>query len=369
MLSLARNGYSVDAVRTALHAPVRLEAFRYDLLDYQNNFKAPLQTVQSGNVANAALADKKRIAKFTIRDDGTINFLSDRIKPWYRLKMQDGGWAEFPLGVFLPSTPPRQDDPAGVITRDVEAYDQLQVLADDKVEDRYTVKAGAVFTTEVKNLLTGAGITLYNITTSPLTLPADRDWDPATPKLQIINDLLGAINYRSLRFDADGFAIVEPYVTPDVRAPEDTYADDSTSVILPGVQQALDLFAVPNKWVLVVSQPDRPTLKSVYINSNPNSPTSTVSRGRTIMADVVQVDAADQATLDAMAQRMAYEASQIFEQVTYPSLIMPHHADLDVYTLNYSRLGVAAKYVETDWSFDLQAGATMQHTVRRTVSI
>lgn len=369
MLSLARNGYSADAVRAALHAPVRLEAFRYDLLDAQNNFKASLQTVQSGNVANAALAGIKRIAKFTVRDDGTVNFLSDRIKPWYRLKMTDGGWAEFPLGVFLLSTPPRQDDQAGVITRDVQAYDQLQVLADDKVEDRYTVKAGDVYTTDVKNLLTGAGITSMNITTSSLTLPADRDWAPGTTKLQIINDLLGAINYRSLLFDGDGFAVVEPYVTPDVRAPEDTYADDSTSVVLPGVQQALDLFGIPNKWVLVVSQPNRPVLSSTYINSNPNSPTSTVSRGRTIMAIPIQVDTADQATLDAMAQRTAYQTSQVFEQVTFPSLIMPHHADLDVYMLNYSRLGVSAKYEETDWSFDLKAGATMQHTVRRTVSI
>lgn len=290
--------------------------------------------------------------------DGSLDWL------YYR----DEDVMEFPLGVFIPSTPPRKADPAGVVTREVEAYDLLQVLTDDKVPDRYTAAAGTNYITVVKALLDSAGIVAQNLTPTISTLPADRDWDPGTPKLRIVNDLLDAINYRSLWFDADGQAVAQPYVSPADRAAEYTYQDDGQSVILPEVQESLDLFAVPNRWVLTVSEADRPALRSEYTNANVNSPTSTVSRGRTIV-DYRQVEAADQAALDGMTQRVAFEASQVYQQVEFETAIMPMHSDSDVLNLKFGHLGLDAKYSETGWSFDLKAGARMRHRVRRVVTV
>jgi hypothetical protein len=286
--------------------------------------------------------------------------------------MTDGGYAEFPLGVFVLSTPPKKTDANGVITREVEAYDLLQVLVDDKVTDRYTVASGANYisgTFAIKALLDGAGITLQNLTATISTLPAARDWDPGTTKLQIINDLLGAINYRSLFFDENGIATAIPYQSPAARASEYTYQDDNLSVIFPEMEQALDLFAVPNKWTLVVSEPDRTALTSTYTNSNPSSSTSTVNRGRTIVDFRTGQEAADQTTLDALAARIAFEASQVYESVDFETAIMPMHSDSDVYTLTYSTLAISSKYSEVSWSFDLKAGARMKHTIRKIVYV
>jgi len=279
------------------------------------------------------------------------------------------GYVEWPQGVFLLSTPPQKVSPTGVITREVEAYDLLQILLDDKIEQVYAVNQGTNYIVAVKNLLDSAGLTGQNLTATNKTIPATRDWPPGTPKLKIINELLEAINYMGLHMDENGNAVAQPYVSPVNRASEYTYRDDEESVLFPEMEYSLDLFGVPNKWVLVVSEPDRPPLVSIYTNSNPNSPTSTVSRGRTIVDHREGLDAADQATLDALAQRFAFEASQVYEQVDFFTAIMPFHSHADVYTLEYSTLGVAHKYSEVQWDYELKAGAKMKHRIRRVVSV
>jgi hypothetical protein len=368
MQALAVNGYTEAQVIAALHSPNRQIAFRYDLLDSSNKFKKALTTVTAASIANNSETVIKRTAKFTLRDDTAINYLSDRIKPWVRIKMTDGGWAEFPQGVFLLSTPPRKEDTTGTY-REIEAYDLLQLLTDDKVDTRYTVASGINYITAVGTVLTGASIADQNLTPTTLTLPADRDWEPGTIKLQIINDLLSAINYYSLEFNENGQAVAKPYISPSARASEYAYKNDSTSVIFPGVEQHIDLFAIPNKWVLVKSEPDSGVLIGSYTNTNPSSPTSTVSRGRTIISYQSKVEAADQATITALAARAAYEASQVYEAVPFETAIMPFHSNADCLTLEHTRLGIYAKFEEVSWSFDFTPGARMKHELRRTVTI
>jgi hypothetical protein len=365
--SLARNGYPAEQVKKALHSSNRTLIFRYELLDNENNFKRHLDNILSGRIENNALAQIKRIARFSLRDNGTINFLSDRIKPYARLKMPDGGFTEWPLGVFILSTPPRKIEPTGGVRREVEAYDQMQVLVDDRVTDRYSVATGTNYIAAVKTLLDGAGVSLQNLTPTDKTLPAARDWEPGTQKIKIINNLLDPINYRALWFDEEGYAVAQPYISPAQKASEYTYRDDDESVIFPNVEQSLDLFGVPNKWVLFVSEVDRSFMSS-YINDNQNSPTSTVNRGRTIV-DYRQDDAVDLATLDAKVQRIAFESSQIYEQIQFETAIMPFHSHADDFTLEFSSLGISAKYSEKSWSFDLKAGSKMVHQIRRVVNV
>ena len=369
MQTLARNGYTAAEVIQALHSAKRHIAFKYDWLDNTNKLKGQLTNVLAASVANNAFADIKRTANFTIRDDDTINFLTDRIRPWVRLKMPDGGWAEWPQGVFILSTPPKNIDASGVVTREVEAYDLLQLLVDDKVADRTTVTASTNYITAIKTILEAAGITQHNLTATSITLPAARDWAPGTSKLQIMNDLLGAINYRSLFFDELGYAIARPYVAPSARDSEYTYADDDLSVIFPELEQGLDLFAIPNKFVCVCSESDRVALVSTYTNTNADSLTSTINRGRTIVDYRENVEAADQASLDAIVARVAFEASQIYEQVTFSTPIMPMHSENDCLTLVFSGLGISDKYIESNWECELKVGGRHKHKIRKVVVI
>ena len=106
------------------------------------------------------------------------------------------------------------------------------------------------------------------------------EWEPGTSKLRILNDLLAAINYESASFDERGRLVCQPYLSPSARAASYVYAADEWSPVTGNVDQTLDLFDVPNKWVLVKSEADQAPLTSVYVNDLPSSPTSTVSRGR-----------------------------------------------------------------------------------------
>lgn len=370
MLSLARDGYTADAVKAALLASHRQWRFGFELLDSSNEALGWLPGVSEAEVEYNFLADIKRTMRFEVLDNNDVNWIRDRVKPHVYLTMPDGGEVDFPQGVLLMATPNRStSDLSQRVIRDVEAYDQLLVLHDDKEEDRYTVTAGTNYISAVETLLSAAGIVSQNLTPTDKTLPATRDWDPGVSKLKIINDLLVAINYESLFFDEEGFAVARPYTNPSDKASEITYATNEDSIILPDADYEFDLFGVPNKWVLVVSQPDRPVLTSTYTNSSADSPTSTVSRGRTIVDFRDREDAADQTSLDARAKRLAESASQIYESVEFTTGLMPIHQHADVYTLTHSALGVSAKFSEHRWSMPLEVGAEMDHRIRRVVTV
>lgn len=367
MQGLAVNGYEAEDVRAELHRSGRTISFRYDLLDV-TNVRQDIEIttfVNACRVANNSLADINRTAELAIYDTGVIDWQADRIKPWYRLLMPDGGYAEWPLGVFLLATTRRQR--GGI--RPVVAYDQTLVLLDDKVTTRYTVTATTNIVTAILSVLTGAGITAVDYTATTETMPVDRDWPPGTTKLRIVQDLLNMISYRSIYFNGSGRAVLVPYQRPDQRSEEYEYATDSLSLLSPDFDHELDLFSIPNIWKLVVGEPDRTVLTSEYTNDEASSPTSTITRGRNIVDYRERVEATSQDALDDLAEQLAFEASQVYESIEVHTAAMPHHEDSDLLKLTHSGADVDAKFVETQWDLECKAGSKMKHRMRRVVTV
>lgn len=336
----------------------------------QANMNADLKGTESGLVGLWQFREGNGTTAYDSTDNanhGTINGAA-----WQK----NGIWVEtippknieFPLGVFLLSSPTRSDKNKNVY-RDVEAYDGLLILKDDKFADRYTITAGTNYRKAVIDILNSAGITKHNIDQTDKVLATDIDFEPGKEKLFAINQLLRDINYTPIYVDVYGYYTSATYRSPSIRSAEYTYKDDSLSVTYAGMQEELDLFNVPNKWVVVMSNPERAPLVSSYTNDNPNSPTSTVNRGRTIV-DYREIDnIADQQALDAYVQRIAFEASQIYGKVTFETAIMPMHGYADILELDYSPLNLKGKYAETNWTIPLQSGARMRHEVRKVVTI
>lgn len=373
----ARNpaGHTEAEVRSALQglSGTRRWSFRYALLDAANRYLEDLDNVLDGTVSQNWLADIKRTATFTMRERGGIDFLSDRVQPWVRLHLPPYGpedWVEWPQGVFLLTSPERKSSRAGVLTREVQGYDQLEVYSDDLLVDRYAVAAGSVVTTAVQAVLTSTLVPpAIRLTPHAGTLVAAKEWEPGDSKLKVINDLLSMINYESLSFDEEGTAVVQPYRSPAERAEEYVYADDQEGLVVPTMTQRLDLWGVPNRWLLVVSEVDQPPLVASYTNANPSSPTSTVRRQRTITDYRTEQEAVSLAALQAKAARLAFEASQVYESVPFQTGLMPVHSGNDVYGLRLDRLAVNAKYGETSWKMPLKAGAPMEHSARRVINV
>lgn len=370
MLSLHGYPYSRQEIINALHGKYgqRHIKFRYDLLNKDDQKIGELDSVLDGEVSMASLSSIKRAARFKINDKGEIDWLSDRIQPFALLRMRDGNYIEFPLGIFLLSSPTRKDQNNNVY-RDVEAYDGLLVLKDDKFESRYTVAAGTNYRAAVIDILASAGIAKHNIEATDKILPTDLEFEPGKEKLFAINELLRQINYNQIYVDVYGFYTSATYRSPAVRSAEYIYKDDNLSITYPGMSEELDLFNIANKWVVVRSNAELEPLSSVYINENPNSPTSTVSRARTIV-DYREIDnIADQQSLDAYVQRIAFEASQIYGKISFETAINPAHDFADVLEIDYSPLGLKGKYIETGWTIPLIAGERMRHEVRKVVTI
>lgn len=298
-----------------------------------------------------------------------VDWLSDKIQPFVLFQMPDGGWVEFPLGVFIPSSPVKADY-NGNIVRQVEAYDGLVILDQDKFTQRWSVPAGTSYEKAVSDILKSAGIKRYSLNFgATATLSNDKEFAMGTDKLSAINDLLSMVNNTPLWVDSNGYFISEPYQPPSRKEVGYTYDTDRMSVIVEGIEEELDLFEVANSWVVTVSNPEKPPLVARIVNNNPDSPTSVTSRGRTIVDFRELEDINSQASLNAYAERVAHEASQVYGKVKFLTPIMPFHEYYDVIYLHYTPMDVSGSFSETNWKITLEAGSLMEHEVRRVVDI
>jgi hypothetical protein len=393
MLSLNRDGFTSAQIKLALHHPHRRLDFRYELLNKDGNKLSDLKNVLSAEVQQQAFATIKRTARFTLRDEGEINYLSDRIRPIARLYVPDGrtfssfytfysqqfapliyeakqskksGWVEFPLGEFLLSSPKRTED-NGQVIREIDAYDGLVILTDDKFVSPYTVPIGTNYVDAVITLLGTAGITKYNIEQTDKVTTKDITFKTGDEKLFAINELLRGINYESIHVDVNGYYTSSYYRSPNDRASEYDYFTDSQSVIFGGYSEELDLFGLPNVWVIDVKEnEDEPAeFTSNYTNDDPESEFSTVNRWNIV--DYRTIDnTADQTTLDNYVQRIAYESMQQFGKIEFETAVMPFHDYADVYNVYFSDLEISGKYSETSWTMPLEVGGRMKHEIRRT---
>lgn len=412
MQSLARDGYTEEEVKKVLHGAYgsRVVKFRYDLLNRDETKKGELERVVGASVSMSALSTIKRTAKFTLEEEKVntleyykwsgfgdkkwndlganlgfsrwneayttssglvdkIDWLNGRIQPFVMFQMPDGGWIEFSMGIFILSTPTRKDS-NGYVTREVEAYDGLVVLQQDKFTDRWTVKAGTTYEAAVANILKSAGITKYNLQfTGNTKLPLDKEFAMGTSKLDAIGELLDAKNNTPLWVDAYGYYNTSPYQAPNSKGYSYTYETNDLSVIYDGISEEFDIFDTPNSWVVTLSNPESTPLTSRTENNNVDSPTSIPNRGRRIVDYREVQDISSQADLDAYTQRIAFEASQVYGKVKFSTPIMPFHEYADVIRFVYNPLEVDNVFSETGWSIDMSAGGTMTHEVRRVVEI
>ena len=70
--------------------------------------------------------------------------------------------------------------------------------------DRLFIAAGTKYTDAVSNIIISAGIENIEVIPSDKTLTTDREFEIGRSKLDIVNELLAEINYRSAMADANG---------------------------------------------------------------------------------------------------------------------------------------------------------------------
>ena len=82
--------------------------------------------------------------------------------------------------------------------------------------------------------------------------------------------------------DPLGQLLFEPVVDVASLQPVWIYNDDNSSILLPSLKDNRDLYGVPNVVEVVYSSNDK-MMFSRIVNDDPNSPISTVNRGREVI--------------------------------------------------------------------------------------
>lgn len=367
MLELSQSDFTKEEVIKQLTGS-RTVKFEYDLLNKDEKKIGSLSNVEC-SISFDADGEVKKTANISLneKDFKEIDFISERIRPVFCLKIKDN-WIKWNQGIFLLSAPGRVERDGGIY-RDIEAYDGLLILKEDKIDNRYLIRSGTNYTNEIRQLIISSGITKISIQESDLTLSIDKEYEIGTSKLEIINDLLLSINYYSLYVDNNGFFVAKKYINPKERTYEFEYLTDEKSITTYGASEILDTFEIPNKFVRYVTNPESDYLISTFINDKSSNKLSTVSRGR-IITDIEAInDIADQVTLDEYVMKLANEKSQVFGGYRFSSVIMPHHGFLDCLRVKNHNLGISEKVIETSWNMDLRADALMNHTCKKVVEL
>jgi hypothetical protein len=192
-------------------------------------------------------------------------------------------------------------------------YSALLPLAQAALTESLTLPAGTVAITEAVALCAGVGLpVVYSPSTKALTSP--QSWDAGTKLLTVVNWLLAFAGYWSAGVDGYGRVLMQEYVNPDQRSPSFYLVEGPTSIFIPAATVETDFYDVPNQCIMTCSNVAG-TFSGSYTNTDPNSPYSTVSRGRPIPIVETVTDAIDAADLNVRAQKTLYDRMSAVERV------------------------------------------------------
>lgn len=325
----------------------RTQWFTYELLDTDGAPKGALSGVTGGTLEWHASASVKGGGRITVQQASRSdhNWLKRRVK----IVMHIEGLGKTPLGVFIPSAPSENWDDLN-LSLELDLLDTSSILDNDYMAQTYTVPAGTVVTERVRDIIWSAGENAGAITHTADTLAHSMTWEAGTSKLEIINDLLSAANFFSLRADGHGRFRVEKYQSPAIRPVVARLYDNDQSIYSPVFTYEKDHWSVPNKVIFIgQGSGEEEALTSVVTNENPNSPYSYQNRGHWIVDVTSGVEATDQGALDAQARKRLAE-------VTSPTgTLSIDHAPLPSLTIND-----AVKFRRNEADIDIRA--TVQST-------
>jgi hypothetical protein len=359
MQQLARSGLSTDQVTYILRdAPAVLVGYGLELLDMSLSVVADItDDLAGGMVERHGYNTLHGTADLTISRD--LDWGTALVRPYVTVS-DYVNTARFNLGAYLTATPELASGEQP-ITHHVTGYDVLHVL-NTKVGESYTVAAGTSYLDAVETILLAQGIQRYQIDQDKhdVVLGAPRSWALADRKtwLDVVNDLLQGIGYRGIWSDWDGSLRAEPYQLPTDRAAE-WYHDDSDARAMLAIDSTAtqDLFDAPNRWVFYwAADPDGPQPvegagKYTFVNYT-DGPTSVEARRRTITADPMQIDAADQASLVSAAQ-ITIDAD-LRLKTTYDVKSHPYPLwHFDRLSVNVPSVGPIMEVMVTDWTLPL----------------
>lgn len=257
----------------------------------------------------------------------------------YLITVQDRRRERHSLGTFLVQTPTTKHD-GKVKTFSVDAYTPLLELKESVPPFGYSALKG-------DNIMDKVGILTREQVRAPVIpsvsnekLNDDFVANTNDTWISFMRDIMVSAKYK-FGLDELSRIIFEPDQEIESLQPVWTYNDDNSSILYSDITVNKDLYGIPNV-VEVICSYGGGYIYSKVVNDDPNSPTSTVSRGREIVRRVTDPPlpgGTTQTQLDLYTEGLLKEVSRLEYTVTYTHGYCPVRLG-DCVRFNYKRAGI-----------------------------
>lgn len=293
-----------------------------------------ITTVKSSTIERDSESDT--LGSATIDIDESVGECYIRI---YLITIQNGVKERFPLGTYLVQTPSSSfNGKARNVSMD--AYTPL-------IELKETQPPLGYFVAKKENIMNWAAkLTKEHLrapvvaTTFDKTLYSHFVAEPEDTWITFISALMANAKF-TYELDELGRVLFAPKQELDALCPMWTYTDDNSSILYPDISMDHDLYGIPNV-VEVIYSTSGENYYARVVNDDPNSPASTVRRGREIIfreTDPSIIGDPTNEQIKNYATKLLKDASSITYTVSYTHAYCPVRVG-DCVMLNYERAGI-----------------------------
>lgn len=274
--------------------------------------------------------------------------LPEGVESWVRvwLDADQGGIVHVPLFTGLTSAPSR--DISGQRTSySIECYSVLKPVNDILTDRGYYIPNDATAPDAVARLLrTGIAPVEVEVVANPPQLTGAIIAEDGETNLTLAQKVLDAIDWR-LRIDGMGIIHVEQK-NDDVVSIFDSEFNDIMEL---DITDEYDWYSCPN--VLRAISDD---MTAIARDDDPDSPLSTVTRGREIWAEESSVTLGSNESLAGYAQRRLLELQSPARTVTYARRFDPDVGVGNLVRINHPEIGIDHTFRITSQSLELTYG-------------
>lgn len=257
----------------------------------------------------------------------------------YLITIQNGITEKHALGTFLVQTPSSSFD-GKIRNVTLDAYTPLLELKENPPPLGYSLFKN-------DNIMDNAYLICRDHVRAPVVKTDCKDQlsnnfvaNTDDTWITFISDLISNAKYE-LGLDEMGRVLFLPKQDTASLQPVWTFTDDNSSILYPEITMDHDLYGIPNV-VEVVYSKNGESYYSRVINNDPNSPTSTVNRGREIVYRDTDPRLSGEPTkiqLDEYADKLLRELSSIEYTISYSHGYCPVKLG-DCVRLNYTNAGI-----------------------------
>ena len=254
----------------------------------------------------------------------------------YLITIQNGVRERHPLGTFLVQTPSTSFD-GKIKDISLDVYTPLLELKENPPPIGYSILKGENIMDWAYRLVREKARAPVVKASSDETLYYDFVANTDDTWLTYLTDL---ITNAKFEFGLDELSRILFLPKQDTASlqPVVTFDDGNSSILYPDFSMSHDLYGIPNV-VEVIYSSDKANYYSRIVNDDPNSPISTVNRGREITHRVTNPELSGipaQGQIDEYAKQLLRELSTLEYTVTYKHGYYPVRLG-DCVRLNYER--------------------------------